>query len=202
MKAITPAKLIPPDQSTAASGTLPTEQTKLSTAISGPTRTFSSVRSQRRRVGDEEDVEEVVAEQADEAGEQEADRDLLPEHRPVAAEVDARRRSRPRPSVSRSRQPVLRRPSLVLVAGLRLLGVLARLLLQPRGDEAAQQHRHQHDQDQIPPTYSASVNCQPISTQSTSPSSQTRLVEANWKASAVTAEAPFWKSDLAIAIAA
>ncbi len=29
MKAITPAKLIPPDQSTAASGTLPTEQTKL-----------------------------------------------------------------------------------------------------------------------------------------------------------------------------
>ena len=33
--------------------------------------------------------------------------------------------------------------------------------------------------------YSASVNCQPIRTQSTSPSSQTRLVEANWKASAV-----------------
>ena len=53
-----------------------------------------------------------------------------------------------------------------------------------------------------PPTYSARVNCQPISTQSTSPSSQTRLVEANWKLSAVTAEAPFWNSDLAIAIAA
>jgi len=54
----------------------------------------------------------------------------------------------------------------------------------------------------IPPTYSARVNCQPISTQSTRPSSQTRLVEANWKASAEAAEAPFWKSDLAIAIAA
>ena len=54
----------------------------------------------------------------------------------------------------------------------------------------------------IPPTYSASANCQPIRTQRTSPSSQTRLVEANWKDSAVTAEAPFWKSDLAIAIAA
>ena len=39
----------------------------------------------------------------------------------------------------------------------------------------------------MPPTYSASVNCQPISTQSTSPSSQTRLVEANWKASAEAA---------------
>ena len=46
MKAITPAKLIPPDQSTAASGTLPTEQTKLSTAMSGPTITFSIVRDQ------------------------------------------------------------------------------------------------------------------------------------------------------------
>ena len=48
MKATTPAKLIPPDQSTAASGTLPTEQTKLSTAINGPTMTFSSVCSKRR----------------------------------------------------------------------------------------------------------------------------------------------------------
>ena len=36
----------------------------------------------------------------------------------------------------------------------------------------------------IPPTYSATVNCQPISTHSTRPSSHTRLVEANWKASA------------------
>ena len=36
MKAITPAKLMPPDHSTAASGTLPTEQTKLSTAMIGP----------------------------------------------------------------------------------------------------------------------------------------------------------------------
>src|SRR5204863_1433192 len=54
----------------------------------------------------------------------------------------------------------------------------------------------------IPPTYSASVNCQPISTQRTSPSSQTRFVEANWKASADAAPAPFWNSDLAIATAA
>jgi hypothetical protein len=54
----------------------------------------------------------------------------------------------------------------------------------------------------IPPTYSASVNCQPISTHSTSPSSHTRLVEANWNASAEAADAPFSNSDLAIAIAA
>src|SRR4051812_37878856 len=54
----------------------------------------------------------------------------------------------------------------------------------------------------IPPKYSPSVNCHPISTHSTSPSSHTRFVEANWNASADAAEAPFWNSDLAIAIAA
>ena len=47
----------------------------------------------------------------------------------------------------------------------------------------------------IPPTYSASVNCHPISTQRTRPSSHTRFVEANWKATEVTAEAPFSSSD-------
>ena len=46
MKAITPANEIPPDQSTAASGMLPTEQTKLSVAMIGPTRTFSGMRIQ------------------------------------------------------------------------------------------------------------------------------------------------------------
>jgi len=54
----------------------------------------------------------------------------------------------------------------------------------------------------MPPRYSATVNCQPSRTHKTSPSSQTRLVEANWKASADAAEAPFENSDLAIAIAA
>ena len=42
-----------------------------------------------------------------------------------------------------------------------------------------------------PPMNSASVNCQPISTQITIPSSNTRLVELNWKASADAALAPF-----------
>ena len=43
--ASTPAKQIPPDHSTAASGTFPTEQTKLSTAMIGPMITFSIVGS-------------------------------------------------------------------------------------------------------------------------------------------------------------
>ncbi len=42
-----------------------------------------------------------------------------------------------------------------------------------------------------PPTNSASVNCQPISTHITIPSSITRFVELNWNASADAAEAPF-----------
>ncbi len=36
MKAITPPKVMPPRHRTAARGTLPTEQTKLTTATSGP----------------------------------------------------------------------------------------------------------------------------------------------------------------------
>ncbi len=46
------------------------------------------------------------------------------------------------------------------------------------------------------------MNCQPIRIHSTSPSSHTRFVEANWKASALTMLAPFWNRLLAIAIAA
>src|SRR5207244_10328687 len=38
IKLTTPPKLMPPFQSTAASGTLPTEQTKLTIATRGPTR--------------------------------------------------------------------------------------------------------------------------------------------------------------------
>ena len=42
MKLITPPKLIPPCQSAAASGTFPIEQTKLMSAMNGPTMTFWS----------------------------------------------------------------------------------------------------------------------------------------------------------------
>ena len=41
MNEITPPKEIPPCQSAAASGTFPTEQTKLMMAMNGPTMTFS-----------------------------------------------------------------------------------------------------------------------------------------------------------------
>ena len=145
MNAITPAKLIPPDQSTAARGALPTEQTKLSTAMIGPTITFSIVLISGGASWMKRRVEEVVAQQADEAGEQEADRDLLPEHLPVAAEVvgdvgPGARRRQPLPPVP------LRSRGRVDVVTCACLGVLARLLLQLRRDEAPQQDRHQRDQ--------------------------------------------------------
>ena len=41
MNAMTPPKAMPPDQSAAASGTLPMEQTKLMMAMKGPTIAFS-----------------------------------------------------------------------------------------------------------------------------------------------------------------
>ena len=53
-----------------------------------------------------------------------------------------------------------------------------------------------------PPTSSASVNCQPIKTHSTTPSSTTRFVEANWNASVAAAEAPPANSARAITTAA
>ena len=91
----------------------------------------------------------------------------------------------------------------VLVAAVGRCGVLARLRSRgARETNARSMHGSSGRSSRCPPRYSASVNCQPISTQRTSPSSQTRFVEANWKASAVAAEAPFWKRLLAIAIAA
>ncbi len=53
-----------------------------------------------------------------------------------------------------------------------------------------------------PPTYSAATNCQPISTTSTTPSSITRLVDANMKIIEVTKSAPLANRDFAIAEAA
>ena len=53
-----------------------------------------------------------------------------------------------------------------------------------------------------PPMNSARVNCQPSRMAMISPSSITRLVEANSKAIAAVKLAPFWKSERARATAA
>ena len=92
---------------------------------------------------------------------------------------------------SRSRQVNSDAGHVMLVAGLSVLRVPSRSLLQRAARRTAAAVTAISTIITIPPTYSASVNCQPSRTQRTSPSSQTRLVEANWKASAVAAEAPF-----------
>ena len=53
-----------------------------------------------------------------------------------------------------------------------------------------------------PPTNSAAANCQPMRMTSTTPSSMTRLVDANMNTMAEMKSAPFWNSDLAMATAA
>ena len=142
MNAITPPKLMPPDQRTAASGTLPTEQTKLRTAMSGPDDHVLDGRHRPGGVGQEERVEEVVAERGDEPGQQEAEGDLLPQHLPVAAEVvgDVRPGRCARDPLA---QINLLAGRVVLMARVGLLRVLAGLLLEPGRDEAAKKERHE-----------------------------------------------------------
>ncbi len=78
---------MPPDHSTAASGTLPTEQTKTEHRDDRPDEGAPDRLHERGGVSEEQRIEEAVAELSDKAGQQEADRDLLPQHLPVAAEV-------------------------------------------------------------------------------------------------------------------
>ena len=72
MNAITPENEIPPAQSTAASGTFPTEQTKERTATSGPTITFSSSWSAPALSVRKRSLKNVHRQQRDEPGDQEA----------------------------------------------------------------------------------------------------------------------------------
>src|SRR5664280_2051639 len=82
-----------------------------------------------RRVGDEEGVEEAVVKLPDEPGEQEADRDLPVEHPPVIAEVVRHIRPRRHRGQALTDAHVLA-GHVVLVAGVGLLGVLTRVLLE------------------------------------------------------------------------
>ena len=86
------------------------------------------------------------------------------------------------------------------MAAVGLRACRVHLLLSAR-NEQTQRHHHQRDHHD-PAEVLGERELPPESTQSTSPSSQTRFVEANWNASAQAALAPFWNRDLAIATAA
>ena len=100
-----------------------------------------------------------------------------------------------RASAARAR-PVVAARRVVLVAGVGLLARARAPAASTRRGTNSRSSRHISPIITSPPRYSASVNCQPIRTHSTSPSSHTRFVEANWKASADAAEAPFWNRRL------
>ena len=94
---------------------------------------------------------------------------------------------------SRSRRAQLRARGVVLVPAVGLLRVRARLAPPAaRETNSAQQQRTSARSSRSRRGTRPSVNCQPIRTHRTRPSSHTRFVEANWNASADAAEAPFW----------
>jgi hypothetical protein len=112
--------------------------------MTGPTITFSIVGHGAGAWPMKPVLEEPVAELRDVAGQQEPNRDLLPQHLPIATEVVSH--IRPRPSGGNPLAPgQLFAGHMVPVAGVRLDGVLARLLLELATDEQAQQRGHQHD---------------------------------------------------------
>src|ERR1700759_4013312 len=88
--ATTPPKLIPSCHSAAASGTLPTEQTKLMIATNGPMRAFS-IRVWGPGAREKHGPPDAGRHRGrGEAGRDEADDDLAPQHRQVGDRVAGR----------------------------------------------------------------------------------------------------------------
>ena len=200
MNAITPAKEMPPDHRTAARGTLPIEQTKLSTAITGPAITFSIVRT---------------------SGGASVTKSALKKSSPSRAMNPARKKpivisfqsicQSPRKLCATSDHAAAERSFWRRAPALSALWctcpasaccACSRASRSSRGETKRRSSNTMSTMSTIPPTNSASVNCQPSSSHSTSPSSHTRFVDANWKARADAADAPRAKSERAIAIAA
>ena len=135
MKLITPPKLMPPYQSAAASGTFPTEQTKLIIAMKGPTITFSSDVQNPCPLTNTVVPDADGDEDGEEAGDQVAGRDLLPHHLHVGERV-ARRVG---PARLR-RQPLAPRPPLNRIVRVTAVAEpLARRLGLPRASARAGQ---------------------------------------------------------------
>ena len=207
MKAITPPKLIPPFQSTAASGTFPTEQTKLIIATSGPItgpQNFAAVGWSTRKSVLPPRVGHPGGERA---GDEQPDRDVAPDRRPVHHEVvrgrgEALRRAEPLPPRARRRRPTCpsrRGPP----SSRRDPCSPGRAPRRPGG--ASGRRRKTIARMTIisgPPTNSPRTNSQPSRSAITIPSSTTRLVEAISNAIAAVKSAPRRKSERARATAA
>jgi len=133
--ASTPANEIPPDHNTAAKGTLPTEHTKLSTAMTPEIRSRSSAAAPAR--GDEQVLEDPVAELRDEPASRNpiviSFHSICQSPRKLCATSDhAAVIGQPLRQDSSS-------PAMCADAGIGLAGVIARLFLELAVDEQPQQ---------------------------------------------------------------
>jgi len=206
MKATTPPKLIPPFQSTAASGTLPTEQTNETIATSGPTSgpqiTASPGWPTRKKP-----CQNV-------GGTQAASAPAI--NRPPAISIHAAAQSMTkywliavRPSGEAARARIGRSSTTdISIAACPSIRPTAPASARRRASSTSAGRSvrlNSSERSTImtgPPTNSARVNCQPRRTAMMIPSSITRLVEANWNAIAAVKLAPLRKSDRASATAA
>src|SRR6266568_3136218 len=205
MKATTPPKLIPPFHSTAASGTLPIEQTNDSIATSGPTSGPHSLASSGWEVR-KKPCQKLAGTQAPSAPAisnppamsfhtetQSITKEWLIAVNPFG-EVT---RDQIEPSVTDMSMAAW--PS---ITPTRPLSACCRAACTSGGFSRARNSSASSTIISGPPTNSAAVNCQPSSTARMMPSSMTRLVEANSKAMALVKSAPLRNTDRAIATAA
>ena len=197
---MTPPKLIPPDHSTAATGTLPTEQTNVSTAMIGPTITFSSSRGTAGALSRNSELKKSLPSSPMKPA---MTNPSTTSFHTIAQSLRKLWATSDHASTERTRRRSGRRDCAEACwCPLSACWAWRRALSSRRRETNRRSSSVITTISSRPPISSARVNCQPISSQITIPSSITRFVEANWKASALAAEAPFWKSDLAIATAA
>ena len=201
MNAITPPKPIPPDHSTAASGTFPTEQTNVTIATSGPTITFSISRTAGGACATKSFWKKLCGSCAT-APASKKPMQISFQSMPQSLRKLCATSDHASADPTRARQP----PPCTIALSCWWPASACRACSRACSSSCLEMNVRSSSALTVistaPPTNSASVNCQPSRIQITRPSSKTRFVEANWKAIALAALAPFWNRLLAIATAA
>src|SRR5690242_1561658 len=205
MNEITPPKLIPPDHSTAASGTLPIEQTKLAAAITGPItgphQRAAGCPARNRCDQNESGIQAAAAPAISSP--------MAMSRSTAAHSITKMWLTEVRPSLLARRRHRLRPPAM-------LMSIAAWPSIEPATARSACRRAASISRARTnsrkatatatimigPPTNSASVNCQEISRARMMPSSMTRLVLAISNAIAEVKLAPLRSSARASATAA
>src|SRR5215472_12381337 len=205
MKLTTPPKLMPPLHKTAANGTLPTEQTKLTIDTNGPTSGPSILAI----VGL---LEKKNAFQ-NELGTQAASAPAISSPSVISTHTEAqsitkkwltavnplRLHSREKNEPPDTLMSITACPSILPATPF---SACAFAICTRRGVSVSRKITAIKITMSRPPIYSAAVNCQPIKTVRMMPNSITRLVEASSKTIAEVKLAPFTKMERASATAA